>query len=451
MRGWYLAHDSRLLCRRVISADGLAQGFLLGFPITSEGCLLADCNLPAFVGEGLSFIDWLAQLSGKWLAILLTDEEERIYLDPGGSLTAVYCPSMNMVAGTTGLILYTEETQDRSEFAQQMPIPEAVTMYPIGMTPRHGIERLLPNHSLDLRNWKSRRDWPRADLGTTWNTAMAAREVAAITRRNITAVAARFPLQLALTAGYDSRTILACARSHLGTAKFFTSVLPSDAAWLDVSVGRRIAKDLGLAHEVIAYEEPDERDKEVWLHRTGCAVGNNLSYLGMRSAQQLDRSHVYLTGYVSETARDFFGPRMDRLNPAWRTNGIRAENLIALTGAPVRKDALARAEVWLAGQPLREPEHILALFYLEQRVGGWVAVLGAPFADISMFELWPLNNRRITEIMVTLPHEYRRNVGLNKDIIAQEWPELLRHGFNEPRGTDILNLKLRRLWRRIGV
>jgi hypothetical protein len=46
----------------------------------------------------------------------------------------------------------------------------------------------------------------------------------------------------------------------------------------------------------------------------------------------------------------------------------------------------------------------------------------------------PTCHRRIVELILTLPAEYRQRGGLPWDLIASRWPQLLQVPFNEPIG-----------------
>lgn len=42
----------------------------------------------------------------------------------------------------------------------------------------------------------------------------------------------------------------------------------------------------------------------------------------------------------------------------------------------------------------------------------------------------PMNNRRILDLILSLPADYKLSARMNLDIINQNWPELLEFGFN---------------------
>src|SRR4029077_6543503 len=84
---------------------------------------------------------------------------------------------------------------------------------------------LLPNHSLDLHRWTIRRFWPRKARGRL-PLKEAAEKGAKQLRALTLAASRRFPLSLPLTAGRDSRALLAAARDVAKEVHFFTLEMP---------------------------------------------------------------------------------------------------------------------------------------------------------------------------------------------------------------------------------
>jgi hypothetical protein len=421
---WHLGCESRLPCFGLVDGRGRDAGFLLGFPIDPAGELLTRPDQAVAVPDPEEIEPWLYSLAGRWLAIILTKDFERVYMDPAGSLCAVYCESAGVVATSAGVIPYTPQTTDRAKLVARMPIPHELSMYPVGMTPRYGVQRLIPNHYLDLATWRPQRHWPTAAIATIPDTDAAVSEIIELTRRHIDAVAARYPLQLSLTAGRDSRAIIACARSFLDRVRFFTTAQPDDIGELDVYMARRIARDLHLEHQIIPHETPGDTDHHLWLYRTGCAIGNPSSYEATRLSKHLDPDRAYLTGFLGGVAKNTYGKNLAKLMLEWDGRTITPEHLLTLSLAPRTDETLACMVDWLNGVVLEDPVQILGLFFIEQRVGGWIAINTSAYADAYRLELWPFNSRRIIELMLSFPPEFKKANGLHNTIIAREWPEL---------------------------
>jgi len=89
-----------------------------------------------------------------------------------------------------------------------VPVP----VYPVGLTPRQGVERMLPNHALDLAAGRLARLWPRESLPFDGDPAAITQATADVVSRAMGGVGRVHPLQIPLTAGLDSRLLLACSR-----------------------------------------------------------------------------------------------------------------------------------------------------------------------------------------------------------------------------------------------
>ena len=134
-------------------------------------------------------------------------------------MPAVCSPECTVRARATGF--HTESVSSdkhngpRVELVQAIGFPFRQGSYPAGLTPRHGIDRLLPNHYLDLGKWQPVRHWPKDPLAASCSTEDAIAEISMIVKRQIRAVVTTTPTYLMLTAGKDSWMLL-CLRSGPG-------------------------------------------------------------------------------------------------------------------------------------------------------------------------------------------------------------------------------------------
>jgi hypothetical protein len=137
-------------------------GWLLGFPIDEHAEFIEGVVRLPFDSRAApaQFEGWLYRLCGRFLAVWLSPSCERVYLDAGGMLSAVFAREHDMVASTPSLVPYTRGCDDDLDLlrAVRMPVSKAVLAF--GMTSRYGVERLHPNHYLDLNHWRPRRHWP---------------------------------------------------------------------------------------------------------------------------------------------------------------------------------------------------------------------------------------------------------------------------------------------------
>lgn len=435
---WFLGRHPDLPAIRLTGRDRGAMGWMLGYPISEAGTLLADgesLRVPAPALESTEALEaFIYSFGGRFAAVLL-DDHPRLYLDPCGSLSAVYCTHQHLVASTPNLIPYEGHTRDRAELARAIGIPHTNGMYPLGLTPRYGIERILPNHYLDLSSWETIRHWPKQPLTYLVPVEEAVVEIADIVKRQIAAVVAASPTYLPLTAGRDSRMLLACAKGVADRLELLTVELGNQPSAVDCKTSRRIAERFGLKHRVLPMERATEADLQEWMFRIGYSTGEVTGWQCATTWKRLPGGRAMLGGNVGELARGYYWREDDT-----ETTVIMPERLLDICRCPPHDVALARVRAWLETVPATDALQLLDMQYLEQRIGCWAGVWPYAACDYA-FEIFPVCHRRVIELMLTLPASYRRSGQLPWDIIAREWPDLLKWPFNaRPR--------IERLWAR---
>ncbi len=441
---WHLARHAALPAMRLLGEQSRPVGWLLGYPVSEAGKLIVDGEGVIIPAPSLASEEALEasiySFGGRFAAVVLTSYP-RFYLDPFGSLSAVYCAHQRMVASTESLIPYDRLSGDRGELALEIGIPHTEGMYPLDMTLRLGVERILPNHYLDLCEWRTIRHWPRQPL-QPHPVEEAIGEIASLLKRQIGAVVAATPTYLKLTAGWDSRMLLACAREWAPKLELFTAEIGDEGAANDCDTARRIASRFGLRHRVLRREPARDEDLEEWMFRIGYSTSERRGWQAVTMYKHLPGNHAVLAGNAGEVARAYYWNDTDTENSA-----ITPERLLAYCGCPLEDATAARAQAWLDGVPTANALEILDLFMIEQDMGCWASVIQYAECDPG-FAIFPLCHRRIVERMLALPAPYRRAGRLPRDIIAREWQALLEWPINRPVGATRIKFKLKRAIRK---
>lgn len=428
-----ISHDPKLPVFLLKDETGPIALFI-GWPIHPELGLmsktveLTDSRQDVKSTEGFeSFID---RLSGRFVSIYSGRGGSRFYLDASGSLSAVYSPFHKIVASTPSLIPISPETKIDKVITDAFGIPYDNAWYPFGITNRIGIHRLLPNHFLDLQTWNPVRHWPKKPLGEIIDIDSAVEEIVSIIKQVISeSIAASGVGLLGLTAGMDSRMLLACAREEISNIRVFTAECDWSGYFgrVDIDTARHITKKIGIDHTILPFQRPTAKDYQKWVYRTGSCVGEIFGLRNFRTMSQLDdMPGAYLCAVTGEAARGVF----------WKEGDLEkhdielSELLERLNHLPAIERVIEAGSVWRQGLPHNTVLQLLDFAYLEQKIGCWGGV--ANYADAPLKRVHPFCNRRMFELMMGLPAEYRFRQGFAESVIRMEWPELLAIPFNEP-------------------
>ena len=228
------------------------------------------------------------------------------------------------------------------------------------------IRHLLPNHTLDLTTGRRRRYWPDGPIGRL-ELAQAADTLAGLLTALFRAAAARFPLSLATTAGWDTRLILATCREFRDGMYFYTRRTADRA---DVTRVPRLMARLGLPHHLISF--PDRMDPEFAriYNRNMTEAHDYWGRMCQRLYEVYPEERVCANGDSGDRPSVFASPPGE---------AVTARALAALTSAGKNYQDELRAnpfvvracEEWLAGVGELYDMNVLDLFYWEQYGGTW--------------------------------------------------------------------------------
>ena len=431
LAGWHLASHPSLPTRPIINPEGLPIGFFLGYVIEHSGTIVDSgaLRLPANASTPDAAEPWIYGHGGRFVAALLAEPYCRIYLDPTGSLSAVFCPPLEILASTPTLVPREDDTAEHSDLNRILNFPFQNGMYPVGLTPRRNVWRLLPNHYLDLRRFVAVRHWPRSAFPASASPQPLLDRIADRISQQVGALTRWRPATVGLTAGHDSRTLLACAREHLDRLTFFTAEFghPDEDAWLDGSTASAIARDHGLRYFRLQFQPPEREHLEEWVYRVGNSVGEVRGWRGSTTYKQLPHGHIDLITTVTDLMHRHQWSADDYPDTA----PITPERLLRECGCASHPLAVRAAADWLDALPTTDPALTLDLCVLEQRIGCWGGVTSYAYGDEGRTEMYPMNHRDVIEAILALPYAGRMTGRFQETLIEQRWPELLTYPVNE--------------------
>ena len=156
-------------------------------------------------------------MGGSFIFILDVPGARRVYLDACGSLSAVYDPETRRV-GATALALLDADEADR-RFRRDLYDRLGIRRegwFPGGLTAHEGVSRLMPNFHLDLADFTVRRHWPRAPIPEDPDPEAMCERIMSSCEAIIDTVARRGETFIGLTAGNETRLLVAASRKISG-------------------------------------------------------------------------------------------------------------------------------------------------------------------------------------------------------------------------------------------
>jgi hypothetical protein len=417
LHGHSLASGPEMPVCPLRDASGAEVGWLLGWPVSPDARIVSD----EYIIDPSDPEPTLYELGGAWLAVLPT--VRRVYLDAAGTLDLVYSKALQRAAPTSA---WMPEAPLDDDLVAALDIPARDhNWYPFGLTPRFGVTRLLPNHYLDLQTWESVRHWPTGRLPDMTPPGVV-ETVGIRTERTIRAMAPLRPY-MALTAGRDTRSLLACSRAVAEQLEFFTIAIPDRQATLDVEIARRLARRVGLNHRVIEPLPASDAELDEWQRRVDRTIAGR-TWRNVRVLRTLDAGRPYLPGEVGATAKGFYW----RSSDTDRTS-LSGDDLRRRMGFPAAPAMIEAAEAWLARVPDVGTLQRLDLLFVEMRTGCWAAATNVGHGE-SPPRIYPLAHRQTIGAMIGLPAAYKRRKQFAGDLIRARWPELAELPFNRLPG-----------------
>lgn len=416
------ASDIRLV--RVRDGAGTEIGALLGTPIDyRKGSIPAEgLDLPATLGDDPDgFVeDHVFALGGSFIFILSTPDHRRVYLDACGSMSAVYEPETGRVAATAPALLDAQSVQSRFRGAlyERLGVRRE-GWFPAGLTAHTGITRLMPNFYLDLDTFSTTRHWPLAPVAEAADPGAMCAAIMDSSRAILDLVYRESPVFTALTAGNETRMMLAASRDRLEDTTFVTVEVKDPP--LDRDRARELVARFGLRHRMLPIVLADEAGANDWHARNGqCMGGPNMT--SFPTVQALGRDIWFVGGLGGEIGRGFFWRSTDTAETE-----ITAEGICARFGMPSAPEVTEAVAAWLPSVAGFDAFQTLDLAYLELRMGCWG--FATSYCNPGRITIHPLISRESFTAMLALPPDWRRMEGKSNKMILtairHAWPDVL--------------------------
>ncbi len=438
---WRVLDFGRGLCLTVhpdLEVEQVVQGersiTLLGYAIDpfrpEAGNLDVLRSLLDHVGQVEQLLKATDRLGGRWVLVVDDGRRTIAFSDAVGMRQLCYTrdlPSGQIWCGSQpGLIaeiLDLPVDPDAAEFMHtDSYLRNRWRWLPGDATPYSDIKALLPNHYLDLTTGRPRRYWPREDLAPiSFDDALT--ECLKLLTGVMDGARRRFKMAVAMTAGWDSRLVLAATRNMAMDVFYFTSIFPDmTAEHMDASVPSILLASLGLANRLVFSPTRIDQPLEQVYERNVSEAHHEFAPIAQAMLEDCPSDRICAKGDVAEIIKCYH-----RL-PEHAV--VSAEALATLTQMDPHPFVLTAFDDWLASARPRNL-HLLDLFCWEQSMGRLEAMVEAEF-DLVHESFSPLNCRQFLTNALRLDEKYRRGPSFPffKALIRELWPDALNEPIN---------------------
>jgi len=373
---------------------------------------------------------------GRWILIATFGKKRYLFNDPSGLRQAFFTDP-----GTTEALWVVSQPGLADRLLQLQLDEEAIAYmdsysfrlrdefgWPSSATIFHGLIHLLPNHLLELDTGTSRRFWPWESIEPV-STDDAEEIIARRLTNIIRAAAIRYPLSIGMTAGIDSRVVMALAKALSSEIDFVTvrqRKMPDDHP--DITIPAELCKKHGLDHRIIKPAISMSADFSK-LFKDNVLMATDIYGPDAEAIlNKLGRKTAAITGSAGEIGQCSYR----KLVAPSQYNGPISAAELAKAASNEEPYVIKNFQIWLDDAKNRHNIKLMDLFDWEQPHGNWLPMTQIQF-DIAWREIiTPYNCRDVLQTFLSVNEEDRAKPSftLQKRIISRAWPELLHHPIN---------------------
>lgn len=368
---------------------------------------------------------------GRWILIVKDGEKVGLFNDAAGlrqvfftdkgQTGELWCASQ---PGMIARVLSLKMSAGAVEFIDSYLIrTHKEFRWPGGGSPYREVCHLLPNHFLDLQTGGCRRYWPDKPLAVI-SLEEGIDRVSRMLPSLIKSAANRFDLAISVTAGIDSRLVLAASRGLKNRASYMTvRQIDKPEDHVDVTIPAVLLPQLDLKHDIVrsSFLVPDEY---VTVFKKNVALPH---YIYVSDAFAILKTYsqkkAVMTGGVSEIGRWSFRRQL----PKDHRKNVSPADLAKLQKVKNNHYAIGCFSKWLDGLGNIFNVDVLDLFEWEQGHGVWLANCYLEF-DLAWRDIFtPYNCRDLLVTMLSVPENYRKapESRFHMELISRLWPETL--------------------------
>ena len=297
--------------------------------------------------------------------------------------------------------------------------------------------QLVSNQKLELENLLEKRVFPRKRREEK-SMEEASNLLIPIYKNIISQIEKKYTIFTSLTAGYDSRLLMATTKPISDRVKYYTFKLPHiKEDFIDFTLPRKMTKDLDLNYRLVNIKELDKGIiKE---------IEETYDLPKIRPFQQYNdifpeniKPNILLVGFVSEVSKNYL-ERVKIKNGKDIVRAIHFPDNIYLENYYQNWLNINKKTILNYGYEL------LDFIHWEQDISNF-AGQNTYYSNhyVNLFSIF--NSREIMKIMLSVNPKYRdgKNTIFFRYLINKMWPELLNYPFN-PTFKDKLILFMKKI------
>lgn len=376
------------------------------------------------------------KLAGRFIIFHYNQLKLHILPDATASIQVSYSTKSEVLfASSHPKIIANKMNENISEQALDIQMKsEQNLIMPYDRTVYDNIRYVIPNHYLEFINQTSVRYYP---LKIESNVSIE--KAVHITSHQVKSILKGYnnlfgKLSLPLTAGVDSRTILASSREIIKDITTYTFMHKNfDCNTADIVIPKLISEKLEFKHLVI--NDLALPDSVLSIQKGFLEYEINISEL--RNSWTYKNSQLKnllrLDGNISPLAKSSFGKNLPE---SWATVfylSTKTHNHSAVNKRII-KEWSNDIEPYLK----KSNKSKYDMFFWEHRIGKWTSNSLKNF-DTLGDSINPFNCREVIENWLNVPRKIRSNNSLHELVIKENWPELLDYPINPNQKYTFLN------------